>query len=239
VATSSIDARRVRVLVVEDDGETRDLLRDALGAFGYAVVAVGRGEAADEVVQGGGADAVVLDVWLPDHDGMDLCRLWRRSGVGLPILMLTARTQVAARVAGLEAGADDYLGKPFAMAELRARLSALLRRGRRSLREERFVRGAVAVDFARRQAWVGQREVPITRRELAVLERLAEDGGRPVSRDALLEEIWGEVTREGAASLEVIVARLRRKLDRPARRGIIRTVRGYGYAVSPPGRDAA
>jgi len=146
--------------------------------------------------------------------------------------MLTARTEVAARVAGLEAGADDYLGKPFALAELRARLTALLRRGTRPLRGEIFRRGAVRVDFGRRQAWVGEQEVAITRRELEVLERLAEAGGRAVSRDDLLQDVWGEATREAAASLEVMVARLRRKLERPGGSPIVRTVRGYGYAVA-------
>ena len=165
------EAGRVRVAVVEDDREMRELLREALGHEGYAVTAVGSGAAAGEAVRGGDLDAVILDVWLPDADGVELCRGWRRAGLRIPILMLTARTDVASRVAGLEAGADDYLVKPFALAELRARLSALLRRGTRPLRGEIFQRGPVSVDFGRRQAWVGGQEVAITRRELEVLER--------------------------------------------------------------------
>jgi two-component system OmpR family response regulator len=223
--------------VVEDDEETRGLLAEALANYGYAVLPVGRAEAADHAARSGAADAIVLDVWLPDADGMDLCRSWRRAGLGVPILMLTARTDVAARVSGLDAGADDYLGKPFAMAELRARLGALLRRGRRPLREQAFRRGVIVVDFARRQAWVSGREVPITRRELEVLERLAEHAGHPVSRDDILEDVWGEATPEAAASLEVIVARLRRKLDRPGEPALIRTLRGYGYALALPGTE--
>jgi len=226
------EVAHVRVAVVEDDREMRELLREALGNEGYAVTAVGTGAAASEAVRAGDVDAVVLDVWLPDADGVELCRGWRRTGLRIPILMLTARTDVAARVAGLEAGADDYLGKPFALAELRARLTALLRRGTRPLRGEIFRRGAVRVDFGRRQAWVGEEEVAITRRELEVLERLAEAGGRAVSRDDLLQDVWGEATREAAASLEVMVARLRRKLERPGGSPIVRTVRGYGYAVA-------
>jgi len=233
----SADTGRVRVAIVEDDREMRELLREALGHEGYAVTAVGSGAAASEAVRGGDLDAVILDVWLPDADGVELCRGWRRSGLRIPILMLTARTDVAARVAGLEAGADDYLGKPFALAELRARLSALLRRGTRPLRGEIFRRGPVSVDFGRRQAWVAGQEVAITRRELEVLERLAEAGGRAVSRDDLLQDVWGEATRETAASLEVMVARLRRKLERPGGSPIVRTVRGYGYAVVS-GEDA-
>jgi two-component system OmpR family response regulator len=228
---SPSDSRRIRVAIVEDDREMRELLREALGDQGYAVTAVGTGAAAAEAVLGGTVDAVILDVWLPDADGVELCRTWRRSGSRIPILMLTARTDVAARVAGLDAGADDYLGKPFALAELRARLAALLRRGGRPLRGEVFRRGPVTVDFGRRQAWVAGQEVAITRRELEVLERLAESGGRAVSRDDLLQDVWGESTRETAASLEVMVARLRRKLERPGGSPIVRTVRGYGYAV--------
>ena len=234
---ASTDTGRVRVAVVEDDREMRELLREALGNEGYAVTAVGSGAAANEAVRGGDVDAIILDVWLPDADGVELCRAWRRSGLRIPILMLTARTDVAARVAGLEAGADDYLGKPFALAELRARLTALLRRGGRPLRGELFRRGPVTVDFGRRQAWVGGQEVAITRRELEVLERLAEAGGHAVSRDDLLQDVWGEATRETAASLEVMVARLRRKLERPGGSAIVRTVRGYGYAVVS-GEDA-
>jgi two-component system, OmpR family, response regulator len=223
-----------RVLIVEDDEETRSLLSEALAGHGYAVSAVARGAAADQLVSAGAADAVVLDVWLPDADGVELCRAWRSRGLELPILMLTARTDVAGRVSGLDAGADDYLGKPFAMAELRARLGALLRRGARPLRKQVFRHGPVVVDFECRQAWVAEQEVPITRREVEVLERLAQEGGRPVSRGELLAQIWGDSAPEAAASLEVIVARLRRKLEGPGARGLIRTVRGYGYAVSVP-----
>jgi DNA-binding response OmpR family regulator len=224
--------RAHRLLVVEDDPEMRELLRDALAGGGFAVTAVGRAAAADKAVLDGAADAVVLDLWLPDGDGVERCRAWRERGVRTPILMLTARTDVASRVAGLDAGADDYLGKPFAMAELRARLSALLRRGRRALRHGVLRLGAVTVDFARRQAWVGGAEVAVTRRELEVLEALAEAAGRAVPRDELLESLWGEATHEAAASLEVMVARLRRKLERPGGRPLIRTVRGYGYAIA-------
>ena len=224
-----------RLVVVEDDPELRELLREALRGEGYAVTAFGRGAAAEPPVLAGDADAVILDLWLPDGDGVERCRAWRRAGVRTPILMLTARTDVGSRVTGLDAGADDYLGKPFAMAELRARLSALLRRGVRAARAGAFRQGPVEVDFARRQAWVSGREVPITRRELEVLEMLAEAQGRAVARDHLLEALWGEATRESAASLEVMIARLRRKLERPGGGALIRTVRGFGYAIVPAG----
>jgi DNA-binding response OmpR family regulator len=183
-------------------------------------------------LRAGGIAAIVLDVWLPDGNGIDLCRDWRGSGVRIPILMLTARTDVSSRVKGLDAGADDYLGKPFALSELRARLRALLRRGARSVQEQVFELGRLRLDFGRRQAWLGSVEVPLTRRELDVLERLCSAKGHAVSRDDLLEEVWGEATPEAAASLEVIVARLRRKLEGPAGAAVIRTLRGYGYALA-------
>jgi two-component system, OmpR family, response regulator len=220
------------ILVVEDDSETRRVLAEALAAEGQRVVAVGAGEAGSKALRSGGIAAIVLDVWLPDRSGIDLCRDWRRSGILVPILMLTARTDVASRVEGLDAGADDYLGKPFALSELRARLRALLRRGARPVQERVFEGGGLRLDFGRRQAWLGSVEVPLTRRELDVLERLFSARGHAVSRDDLLEDVWGEATPETAASLEVIVARLRRKLEAPAGAGVIRTLRGYGYALS-------
>ena len=222
------------VVIVEDDREMRELLRHELGRQGYAVTAVDRAAAATAAVASGKPDAVILDVWLPDANGIELCQQWRDAGVRIPVLMLTARSDVGSRVAGLEAGADDYLCKPFALAELRARLGALLRRGGRQMRGHILRRGNVRVDFDRRQAWVGPDEVAITRREFELLERLAESAGRAVSRDELLRDVWGEVTREAAASLEVIVARLRRKLDPPAGPSLVRTVRGYGYALVEP-----
>ena len=220
------------VLVVEDDAETRKVVAEALGAEGHRVTAVGRGEGATQMLRGGGIDAVVLDVWLPDGNGIDLCREWRGAGIRVPILMLTARTDVSSRVKGLDAGADDYLGKPFALSELRARLRALLRRGAQPAQERILERGGLRVDFGRRRAWVGSSEVPLTRRELEVLERLFWAQGHAVSRDDLLEEVWGESTPETASSLEVIVARLRRKLEGPSGATVIRTLRGYGYALA-------
>ena len=220
------------VLVVEDDAETRSVVEEALAADGHRVIAVGRSDAAARAVRAGGIAAVVLDVWLPDGNGIDLCRTWRRDGVRVPILMLTARTDVSSRVKGLDAGADDYLGKPFALSELRARLRALLRRGAPAGGEQILERGGLRVDFARRQARAGTAEIPLTRRELDVLERLFWAGGRAVQRDDLLDELWGRATPEAAASLEVIVARLRRKLEEPAGGPLIRTLRGYGYALA-------
>jgi two-component system OmpR family response regulator len=222
---------RAPVLLVEDDAETRRVVAEALGADGHRVVAVGRCEEARRAMHAEPVAAVVLDVWLPDGDGITLCRDLRRTGAEVPVLMLTARADVASRVKGLDAGADDYLGKPFALSELRARLRALLRRGTPGTREPVLSRGGLRVDFARRQAWAGRSEIPLTRREIDVLERIVRAKGRAVQRDDLLEELWGNATPETAASLEVIVARLRRKLDASAGSPLIRTLRGYGYAL--------
>jgi DNA-binding response OmpR family regulator len=224
-----------RVLVVEDDPETREVVARALREEGFLVEAQARASLGTRSMQKGGVSAVILDVWLPDGSGIDMCRAWRTSGLDVPILMLTARTDVGSRVAGLDAGADDYLGKPFALAELKARLRALLRRGPRSSAPRVLRRGDVVVDFARRQAFAAGAEVPLTRREIEVLERLARGDGHAVARDDLLEDVWGEASDASAASLEVILARLRRKLERDRKGALIRTVRGYGYALAAEG----
>ena len=229
-----------RILIVEDEAHLAAGIRFNLEAEGYDAEVEADGAralsrlATDPVPA---FDLVILDVMLPGVDGFAVADAMRQAGNFTPVLMLTAKSLAEDVVHGLEAGADDYLGKPFALAELRARLTALLRRGGRPLRGELFRRGPVTVDFGRRQAWVGGQEVAITRRELEVLERLAEAGGHAVSRDDLLQDVWGEATRETAASLEVMVARLRRKLERPGGSAIVRTVRGYGYAVVS-GEDA-
>ena len=220
------------ILLVEDDDETRDAVSQVLAGEGYRVIAAARGEAGTRALEAGDVAAVILDVTLPDGSGIDLCRDWRASGRRVPVLMLTARADVSSRVRGLDAGADDYLGKPFALSELRARLRALLRRGSDPLRPRVLTSGEVTIDFGRRQAWLGGSEVPLTRREIDVLERLAWAGGHAVSRDDLLEEIWGGSTPEAAASLDVIIARLRRKLETGGREPLIRTVRGFGYALA-------
>jgi two-component system, OmpR family, response regulator len=225
------------VLVVEDDAETRAVVAGALTAEGLRVVAVERAAAASQALRAGDVAAAVLDVFLPDGNGIDLCRQWRRTGIAVPILVLTARADIGSRVEGLDAGADDYLAKPFAISELRARVRALLRRGTHGLPERVFERGALRVDFARREARLGAAEVPLTRRELDVLERLCSARGHAVSRDDLLEEVWGDATPQAAASLEVIIARLRRKLEPGEAGGLIRTLRGYGYALGGPAQE--
>ncbi len=232
------EPERERVLLVEDDVATRRLVASTLAEEGFAVEVHGRGDAATRAVLPGHFAVVILDVSLPDGSGIDLCREWRRLGVRVPVLMLTARTDVASRIAGLDAGADDYLGKPFAVGELQARVRALARRAARPERDWVLKRGEVTVDFQRRQAWVAGVEVPITRREIEVLARIASSRGRAVARDDLLEDVWGDATEEAAASLDVMVSRLRRKLERGGRETLIRTIRGHGYALADGQEDA-
>lgn len=220
------------VLVVEDDSETRDFVARALGEDGLEVRTASRAETARKLVRDGDVDLVILDLGLPGPSGLDLCAELRREESVVPILMLTARTDVASRVEGLEAGADDYLGKPFALAELRARVRALLRRGSRPGPPGAVLEHAgVRVDVRRRRAFLGVEELPLTRRELDLLARLVRAGGVVVARETLLEDVWGADTPEAAASLEVIVSRLRRKLRQGGRASLLRNVRGIGYAL--------
>lgn len=220
-----------RILVVEDDRETRELVTRALREEGWLVTAVSTAERADEHVRNEAPAAVVLDLGLPDEDGVSLCARWRKDHLSVPVLMLTARGEVGRRVEGLDAGADDYLAKPFALAELRARIRALTRRRRHEGGDSAATWGPLRVDFGRRMVTRDDGRVPLTRREFDVLERLLRAEGRVVTRDQILEDCWGEVTPEGAASLEVIAGRLRRKLSRDGEAPAIRTVRGVGYAM--------
>ncbi len=226
----------MRVLVVDDHLETRQLLGRNLELASHGVKAVGSCAEAEEMLVGSRFDVVVLDVMLPDGSGIDLCARLRAAKVDVPILLLTARGEVKSRVSGLEAGADDYLAKPFAVSELRARVNALGRRGP-MLRNRTVAMGAVVVDFEARRVRVDGRPLPLTAKELAIVELLASRRGRVVVRDVLIESVWGEVTESARSSLEVLVARIRRKLG--AHASLLQTVRGMGYSfawedASPP-----
>jgi DNA-binding response OmpR family regulator len=216
------------ILVIEDSAPTRDLLARSLGAAGFQVTFASRVADGRRQVEEGAFDVIVLDIMLPDGSGLDLCRELRARGILTPILFLTARGDVEDRIAGLDAGGDDYLRKPFALAELQARLRALGRR--HGLTPPARLEGAgTVIDFtARRLAREGV-EVPLTAREWGVLELLASRPGRVVSRDELLEALWGEQTTEASASLDVIMSRLRRKLGDTPERYRVSTLRGEGY----------
>lgn len=215
----------MRVLVVDDELELRSVVSRALTHDGHAVSTASDLRGARDAVSNA-IDLLVLDLSLPDGLGLTLCRELRAERSPIPILVLTAHTEVARRVEALDAGADDFLAKPFALAELRARVRALGRRG--PLQRGLFhVQGEVRIDFAGRHAAKGGTEVPVTAREWAILEVLGRRAGRLVPRDELLEGVWGEATESASGSLEVLIARLRRKLGSE----VIRTVRGEGYAL--------
>lgn len=217
----------MNVLVVDDNVELLDLVERSLLRDGHHVLRATTLSEARDVLQSSRVDVLVLDLMLPDGSGTDLCRALRTEGSELPILMLTARTRVAARVESLDAGADDHVGKPFAVAELRARVRAL---GRRALLPSRGpVRiGSCELDFRKRQATREGRLAPITAREWEILELLASRHGEPVSRAGLLKIVWQDESTAAEASLEVLISRIRRKLGSE----LIRTVRGEGYALA-------
>jgi two-component system, OmpR family, response regulator len=216
----------VRILVVDDHAGTRKLLDRHLEQAGHVVQAV---DSCSEVLAALGAskfDVVVLDVMLPDGSGIELCRQMRKDGRTVPVLLLSARGEVRDRVTGLEAGADDYLIKPFALSELLARVTALARRGP-TLRARSSVFGPVVVDFEARRVMNEGKAVPLTAMELSIVEVLATRRGRVVTRDDLIECVWGERTESTESSLEVLVGRIRRKLG--ASSSVLRTARGLGY----------
>jgi two-component system OmpR family response regulator len=216
----------MRVLVVDDHVEVLDLVGRALERDAHDVRVATSVQRALAELAAHRPEIVVLDLGLPDGSGELLCREIRERGRGPAILILTAENRVASRVRCLDAGADDYLSKPFAIAELRARVRALSRRAQAQI-PTRFERAGVELEFAARRALVEGQEAPITSREWAILEILAERAGRVVTRSELLEQVWGKQGEAEAASLEVLIGRIRRKLGAT----VVRTVRGQGYAL--------
>lgn len=223
----------MNVLVVDDDEETADFVARALVRDGFkATVASDRARAEVEL-SAARFDVVVLDVMLPDGSGLELCRAMRAASTTIPVLFLSARGTVGSRVEGFSAGGDDYLPKPFAVRELVARVRALARRGPLS-RPQRTNLGGVIIDLLARRAERDGEELPLTAREWAVLELLLARAGQVVPFDDLLEALWGESTARARASLEVIMTRLRRKLNGGAPNRVIRNVRGVGYRLDLP-----
>jgi two-component system OmpR family response regulator len=218
----------MRILVVDDHRETRELVTRQLERAFYGVASAGTCADARAAIEHEAFDVVVLDVMLPDGSGLELCASLRARKVTVPILLLTARGAVRSRVEGLDAGADDYLAKPFALSELRARVAALARRGPH-LRERTVTVGPLAIDLEARRVRVDARIVHLTAKELSIVGFLATRLGRVVTRDELLEAVWGDVTESARASLDVLVMRIRRKLGEHA--SLLRTVRGLGYAL--------
>jgi two-component system response regulator MprA len=213
-----------RVLVVDDDPPLRRMLERTLAAEGYDVTLAGDGSGALAAVQRSAPDVIVLDVALPGLDGLAVCRRLRGKGLATPILMLTARDAVPDRVAGLEAGADDYLVKPFAVAELIARIRALTRRWTEPGTLLSYA--DVSLEVASRVARRGERVIELTGREAALLELFLQNPGRTLGREHAIERIWSGVADTNV--VDVYITRLRHKLGEPP---IIHTVRGIGFVL--------
>jgi two-component system OmpR family response regulator len=224
----------MRLLVIEDDSKMASLLQRGLTENGNAVDIAARGEDALWMAAAHQYDAVVLDVMLPDLDGFATCDALRKAGVWSPILMLTARDSVEDRVAGLDAGADDYLTKPFSIAELRARIRALVRRGAGE-RPAVMEVGDLRLDPATRQVWRGAHEVRLSAKEYALLELFMRRPGEVVSRLDLLEHAWDIGYENRSNVITVYVRYLREKIDRPFGRRAIETVQGAGYRLRTDG----
>ena len=219
----------MHVLVVDDEVRLAALVAEYLIGAGFSVEVMHDGMSALERIRGGSLDAVVLDHMLPGLSGVAVCRTLRAERNTVPIVLLTARGSVEERVEGLEAGADDYMVKPFAMEEVVARLNALLRRVEVPV-DDRLVVGDVVLDLATRRLWVAGAEVATSRREFAMLRALMERAGRVVGRHVLFDEVWEEEVDINSNALDVYVSRVRARLSGSDRVSIA-TLRGVGYRV--------
>jgi DNA-binding response OmpR family regulator len=229
----------MRVLIVEDEPAVADLLSRAIREATWAADVVPSGSTALERLNTSEYDLAVIDVGLPDFDGFELCRRWRAAGGRTPLLLLTARGALGDRVAGLDAGADDYLTKPFAIEELLARLRALARRPVAPLAVT-LTFADIELDTATLRARRGGQTLRLTTRELALLEYLLRHPGRVVSRSQILENVWDDNFDPVANAVDVLVGRLRRKIDTPGREPLMHTIRGRGYILTDrPPHDAA
>jgi two-component system response regulator MprA len=220
----------MRILVVDDEPAVREALRRALQLEGYDVELAGDGVEALERLAANSVDAVLLDVMMPRLDGLETCRRLRRDGNPLPVLMLTARDAVSDRVAGLDAGADDYVVKPFALEELLARLRALLRRlAPQGSEVLRF--GDLTLDPGTRRVERSGERIELTRTEFSLLELFLLNPRQVLTRSVIFERVWGYDFGFGSNSLDVYIGYLRRKTEAGGRPRLIQTIRGVGYAL--------
>lgn len=220
-------------MIAEDDRAVRESVTRALELEGYAVTAVTDGVSALEVASGSGVDLLLLDLGMPNMDGLTVCRRLRSAGSRIPILVLTARTEVSDRVSGLDAGADDYLPKPFSLDELLARLRSLLRRSTFDDADApaQLTVEDLVIDEAARRAWRGERELELTKTEFDLLELLARNTGVVLSHSSIYDQIWGYDFGPDSKALAVYIGYLRRKTEDGGEPRIIQTVRGVGYTL--------
>ncbi len=225
-----------RILIIEDELPMRTALQDCLQAEGYRILTAPDGESGLRRALDEKPDLILLDVMLPRLDGFALCAELRRLHATVPVLMLTAKGQVEDRVTGLDAGADDYLAKPFSSDELLARVRALLRRAQRQTRTLRkLTLGETELDFARQRACRGRKELHLTAKEFAMLRLMAECPGEPVSRERFLDIVWGYTAFPTTRTVDNHIASLRAKLEEdPDQPRWIQTVHGVGYRLDLP-----
>ena len=221
----------MRILIIEDEAKVAEVVSRGLKAEGYSVDITGDGESALVMVGASHYDLLVLDLGLPDQDGLDLLKRFRRGKVDVPILILTARDSIAVKVANFEAGADDYLTKPFATSELVVRVKALLRRGAVSQSQVRRI-DDLEIDLLHQHVRRAGQRIDLTPKEYALLEYLSANAGRVASRSMIMEHVWDQ-SFEGLTNIvDVYVRHLRAKVDDPFPAKLIRTVRGVGYRIS-------
>jgi two-component system response regulator MprA len=231
---STDSTQQARILIAEDDKGVRTSLTRALTFQNYNVTAVNDGAQALEAVDAQLPDLVILDVSMPHVDGLTACRMIREKHRSLPILMLTARHEVSDRVAGLDAGADDYVVKPFALEELSARVRSMLRRTHVTEETQNLVVADLVLDLRSRTAHRGKRELILTKTEFDLLELLMQNVGIVLERDTLYDRIWGFNFETGSRSLDVYIGYLRRKTEEGGEPRVLHTIRGVGYIVRPP-----
>lgn len=227
----------MKILVVDDEQAVRESLRRSLAFNGYEVILAVDGEDALETIRDQQPDLTILDLMMPKVDGLEVCRTLRSSGYDRPILILTARDGVAERVAGLDAGADDYLPKPFALEELLARVRSLMRRTKLEAQQAtassptKLSFADLSVDLETREVLRGERQISLTRTEFALLKLLISNPQKVLARETILQEVWGQDFPTSGNALEVYIGYLRRKMEAGGESRLIHTVRGVGYVM--------
>ncbi len=221
----------MHVLIIEDDARTAEFVAGAFRQTGYAVTHCADGESGAAAALCGGYDVAIIDVMLPKRDGLSIIRELRASGKTLPVIVLSARGNVDAKILGLEAGADDYLSKPFSVAELLARVQAILRRSARKTETSVLKVGDLEMDLVSHRVTRAGEKLDLQPLEYSLLEYLMRNKGRVVSKNTILERVWGYNFDPHANVVEARVYRLREKIDRNADKKLINTVRGFGYVL--------
>lgn len=220
----------MRILVIEDEEQIAEIIDHTLTMEGYAVDVTGNGEEGERLAEEIPYDLIILDLILPGKDGIEVCRSLRRKKIKTPLIMLTCKTSVEEKAAGLDSGADDYMGKPFSLVELLARVRALLRRERNTT-SSRIQIGDLIVDTSGRQVWRGKKNIDLTAKELALLEYLAYNSNTIVTRRMIEQHVWNGELDSDSNLVDVYISRLRSKLCQGNQKDLIQTIKGLGYRL--------